>query len=81
MSGAFDSAFLIKPLFVLFLAKSFSLSKEPIIGFFASKVALSLNSKARGFSVLHTLFSIGSDLCLMLASLNLPLVTKRSISD
>ena len=62
MLGALSSYLLIRSLFLPFLDKSISLSKEPIIGFCASNVAMSLNSKSKGFSVLHTLFTIGSSL-------------------
>ena len=71
MSGAVD----IGLLFVLFFPKSISLNKELIIGFWGSKLATSLNNKARGFSVLQMLFSIESSLCQKLAWLYLPLVT------
>ena len=75
MSSAFDSDFLIKSLFVLLFPKSISLNKDPMTGFCASKLATSLNNRARGFSVLQTLFSIGSSLRRKLAWLCLPLVT------
>ena len=75
MSGAFDSDFLIKSLFVLLFPKSISLNKDPMTVFCASKLATSLNNTARGFSVLQTLFSIGSSLPQKLAWLCLPLVT------
>ena len=58
MSGAVD----IRLLFVLFFPNSISLNKELMTGFCASKLATSLNNKARGFSVLRMLFSIGSSL-------------------
>ena len=79
ISGALSSCLLIKSLFLHFFAKSISLSKEPIIGFWVSNAATSLNNNAKRFSVLYILFSIGSSLCLILASLNLPLVTNRSL--
>ena len=81
MSGAFDGDFLIKSLFVLLFPKSISCNKVPMTGFCSSKLATSLNNRARGFSVLPTLFSIGSSLRHKLAWLCLPLVTQRSMSD
>ena len=56
MSGAFDSDFLIKSLFVLLFPKSISLNKDPMTGICTSKLATSLNNRARGFSALQTLF-------------------------